>query len=314
MTKLQKRASVAAEPALQRFKQLSPQVYYLPPAPKESPPPTSYTEVTYISLGSADDSTTSDAPPELILLFTWMGAAPKHIAKYTATYQLLYPQSAILLIRTGFTDVAFRPYCNLWRRLTPAVTKTLSTITTAASQGRKPRILVHAFSNGGSFTFLTFAKLFRQRAGTTIPLLALILDSGPGRSDYARSINAIMAGVPQHPLVRLPARGAVHVMLTAMWALNKVLGAESIVQQSYREMNDGGIFDMDTPRLYLYSKSDEMVNWRHVEAHAEIARKKGDVRVECVRFEKSGHVNHVREDGEKYWDAVRRCWEARNDA
>jgi len=35
----------------------------------------------------------------LILLFTWMGAAPKHIAKYTVAYRHLFPSARIVLIR-----------------------------------------------------------------------------------------------------------------------------------------------------------------------------------------------------------------------
>lgn len=36
--------------------------------------------------------------PDLIVFCSWMSAAPKHITKYTAAYQSLFPNTAILLI------------------------------------------------------------------------------------------------------------------------------------------------------------------------------------------------------------------------
>lgn len=40
--------------------------------------------------------------PDLIVFCAWMSAQPKHIAKYTAGYQKLYPHAAILLIEAKY--------------------------------------------------------------------------------------------------------------------------------------------------------------------------------------------------------------------
>lgn len=36
--------------------------------------------------------------PDLLVFCSWMSAAPKHIAKYTAGYQKRFPNTAILLV------------------------------------------------------------------------------------------------------------------------------------------------------------------------------------------------------------------------
>ena len=74
-----------------------------------------------------------------------------------------------------------------------------------------------------------------------------------------------------------------------------------------RELNDPEVFDRAVPRLYLYSRADSMVGVEEVEEHAEIARGKG-WDVTKVRFEKSAHCSHVREDEGRYWGAVMEAW------
>lgn len=45
--------------------------------------------------------------PDLIVFCSWMSAAPKHIAKYTAGYQRLFPNTAILLIEAKYIHPNF---------------------------------------------------------------------------------------------------------------------------------------------------------------------------------------------------------------
>lgn len=50
-----------------------------------------------------------------------------------------------------------------------------------------------------------------------------------------------------------------------------------------------------------------MVAWRDVVDHAEDAEAKG-WRVGRERYVDSGHVDHLRQDEERYWGAVRSLW------
>lgn len=62
-------------------------------------------------------------------------------------------------------------------------------------------------------------------------------------------------------------------------------------------------------RTYIYSPEDEMVEYRHVERHAEEAReKRAGVKVRTERFEGSRHVAHMRLDPERYWRVVGDTW------
>ena len=288
---INRHSSVSVNP-LQAFIKLGPKVYFGPET--ASLPP------LITNLG-----------PELILMFTWMGASPKNIAKYAAEYRSLYPKAAILLIMTSVVDIVFRRITTLSTRMQAAVAAVTPYITDAENEGRKPRILVVAFSNGGSFTFTTFAREFRkQHAGVRLPLSALILDSSPDRGEYNRAVAAVWISGRKNPFLGPFTLVMLHLVFGSIWAFHHALGKEDRIQRAYRELNESGLVLDMIPRLYLYSKADQIVDWEEVEQHADTARMSGDAQVEKVVFEGSEHVFHVKEDKVKYWNAVRRCWNA----
>ncbi|KNG48205.1 indole-diterpene biosynthesis protein [Stemphylium lycopersici] len=81
----------------------------------------------------------------LILVFSWNGAALKHIAKYTSTYQALFPHARILLV-TCFTRDMFRRSTSYPILLAPALDVVSSHTSNSGGGGD---ILCHSFSNGG---------------------------------------------------------------------------------------------------------------------------------------------------------------------
>ena len=101
----------------------------------------------------------------------------------------------------------------------------------------------------------------------------------------------------------------VHVLLLGSFLVNVAREKENKMVVLCREMNDESAFDNSVPRVYLYSRVDEMVGCEEVEEHAAIAKRKGwDVTM--VRFEKSAHCGHVREDEQKYWGAILEAWKS----
>lgn len=262
------------------------------------------------SNGSIDQHIHQSDAPHLILLFTWMGAAPKHIAKYTSTYIKLFPSSTIVLVRTQLFDMMSLPTSILHRRYTPALQRLLKV---AKSSGTgKPCVLAQTFSNGGAFAFLNFARFYRQMTGHSLPISALILDSGPAIGNIPRSVAAIMAPIPRNPILWYPVLLWLNIMLRVLFWKDRVLGRKSIVRRTYLALAERGLLPPGVPRLYVYSLADKMVDWREVEAHARMAEENGQTgRVELVRFERSEHVAHVKEDAGRYWSAVQRTWEGR---
>jgi hypothetical protein len=62
-----------------------------------------------------------------------------------------------------------------------------------------------------------------------------------------------------------------------------------------------------TPFLYIYSKADKSVPYRHIQPHTEVAESEGQDVTRLV-FDSSEHVAHMRSDPERYWGGVKACW------
>jgi hypothetical protein len=236
----------------------------------------------------------------LILLFSWNAAAAKHIAKYTATYQKLFPTARIVLVRS-YTSDAFHRRSAYAKLLTPAIDVVKEHTRTGGE------ILVHSFSNGGGNQLNEFAKAWRKREGTILAMRAQMLDSSPGKGSWRRSHAAILQSLPRTWLWRLFGSVALHIVLFLVFAFNTITGRENRMLVMCREMNDTAIFDVRVPRVYLYSKADLMVKADEVEEHADEAEAQGWA-IKRMCFEKSPHVGHILEDAGKYWGAVLEAW------
>lgn len=127
-----------------------------------------------------------------------------------------------------------------------------------------------------------------------------------------KSHAAISAGLPGGWFWRWFGKVGVHGLLVGVWVLNVLLRRENKMVVLCRELNDEDMFDNGVPRVYLYSRADQMVGWEEVEGHAAVARSTG-WDVEIVRFEGSAHCGHVREDKGRYWGAVLEAWKRGGD-
>ena len=244
------------------------------------------------------DAYTSAEP--LILVFSWNAAADKHIAKYTDTYHKLFPTARILLVKS-FTRDAFRKRS----AYTPLLIPAMDVVKTHTSTGG--HVLVHSFSNGGGNQLNEFAKAWKKREGSILPVRAQLLDSSPGEGSWRRSHAAILESLPRTWLWRLFGSIALHLLLFVIFAFNTLTGRENRMLVMCRELNDPVVFDVRVPRVYLYSRADLMVTADEVEEHADKAEAQGWT-VKRVRFEKSPHAGHIREDAGKYWDAALEAW------
>jgi hypothetical protein len=246
-------------------------------------------------------STYSPSTSPLILFFSWNGAAAKHIAKYTVAYQQLFPSARIVLMRC-FTADTFRMKATYRAQHTPA----REVVHEHTKSGGE--VLLHSSSNGGGKQVVEFAKGWVEAYNSLLPIRCQILDSGPGLGTWMKSHAAVTASFPKSILWRYLGSAAVHVLFALVFVFNNVTGSENDMVVMSRLLNDPEIFDNRVPRVYLYSKVDQMVDWTEIEDHADQAMGKG-WEVERVRFEKSPHVGHILEDGERYWGAVMQGWQ-----
>lgn len=254
---------------------------------------------TYLWTSSSYLSQLAEQTP-LILLFTWNAAAAKHIAKYTLAYQKLFPTSRILLVRC-FTPDMFRRTSSYATLLEP------TTDLVAEHTASGGRILVHSFSNGGGNQVNEFAKAWKKKYGTVLPMQAQILDSSPTKGPWMQSHAAISASLPRNTFWGWFGGALVHLLLVLTFIADKTTGRENMMVVLCRELNDESVFDTNVPRLYLYSRSDTMVRFEEADEHADLAKAKG-WDVTKVQFEKSPHCGHIREDENKYWAAVMEAW------
>jgi hypothetical protein len=63
-----------------------------------------------------------------------------------------------------------------------------------------------------------------------------------------------------------------------------------------------------SPRLYIYSTDDRMVPFTSVEKHISILKINPSFDVSVEKFSGSQHVQHERQDPERYWKAIENVW------
>jgi hypothetical protein len=246
--------------------------------------------------------------PELIVFCSWMGANPRHIRKYATYYGETYPNAVILIVTTSVVDFAVRSHSAHSNRIRPAVERIKRTLCEANAIKRKPRILLHILSNGGSYSACRIADIFRKEVGSPLPVTGMILDSCPGRGDFKQSIAAISINLPKAFFLRYILLIAAYILLAYLWVLDRVLQHENKQDRSWHAMNDDRLFDLGACRLYVYSKADAIIHWRDIEEHAALAKKIGWT-VITMRYEDSAHVCLLRDKPELYWAAAQGIWE-----
>jgi hypothetical protein len=278
-----------AADTLEGFKVLSPSssIYKPPPAGK-------------------DDESAEMSSPSMIVLCTWIGAGKKHIAKYTAEYRRRYPNTTPLVCETSVYSMFFGG------SITEERDTILEHIHSAANGHDGRPIVLHAFSNGGAFKALRLTESVKAKTGSTVPFTATIFDSCPGTMDRSTLSEALSLSLPRNFILNFIGLYVIWISVLLYALTQNAFGRENAAMKGRRKLNEAPLFSKNVPRLYLYSKKDELVSWEVVQEHARDARRKGYEVVGEV-FEEAPHCLLLREDGKRYWGAVdrmvRRRWE-----
>lgn len=179
------------------------------------------------------------------------------------------------------------------------------------------RVVVHVFSNGGLFIYL---RLFEQHPEWRAHVMAVIFDSTPGNLNFMIGYRALMANTPK---LRPVVYGAAFV---SFWSFFKFLRARprrglrnflllfilymiASVRSARREKayHDKVITDpMCVPSLYVYSKADQLVDYRMVE---RVFRSRSQHKPVSKCFEASPHVAHCKAHPEEYTAMVQQLIE-----
>lgn len=163
---------------------------------------------------------------QLVIMFTWLGAAPKHIAKYTAVYQRIAPGARILLLEST-VPILVSSYARQRAAIIPAVSAVLATLAECSypsgmSDNKTPaeehsihdvdrsasrisseknnptlKILLHMFSNGGTNTATQFLFVLNERLRSPLPLSGMLYDNCPAKGTYWKDHRAMVYSFPK---------------------------------------------------------------------------------------------------------------------
>lgn len=241
--------------------------------------------------------------PSLVVLCTWMSAHRKHISKYTQQYRQQYPDADILVIESEVADLTYRTNSSQQARLQPARDVLLShTSQHAEGHGRRQAVL-HIFSNGGSQCAIQLVTSLPENVRGQA-FSAIIFDSCPGTATYSRTVQALTLSMPKSPLTKYLGTPILRFVVFLLYLVLFVTRAEDAITKIRKQLNDHKLFSPDVPRLYIYSKVDQLVPYQDVKNHAEVARFKGYRATSEVLFEGSAHCAHAVVHKEQYWEAV----------
>jgi hypothetical protein len=259
---------------------------------------------------SASSSTVTLSPysvsPSVILLFSWTGALPKHVEKYTTGYSKLFPSSSIITISTTLPDLIFRTSSSKQAQLTTLVE-------TVSAQIDSEGVIVHCFSDGGSNKAVEFAEAYFHHTGKRLQCQALFLDSTPGHPRYLNYCAAFQKSLPPNPIFHFLGLLIGYLVLAIFWVVYNIFVGKknNVITRTRERLEDNRFWDPEIPRCYLYSEADKLIWWQDIEEHGIQASRSGTT-VTLVRFQGSMHCAHIRENEDEYWNAVTDTWELRN--
>lgn len=236
--------------------------------------------------------TTPDAPP-LIVFCSWMGALPKHIAKYTHGYRKLFPYAKILLIQSTLPGMFFGVDAR------PA----LDVLKSHMASTQSGKAIIHICSNGGA-TNASRLGLAIQEAKIPLSFSTMILDCCPGKGELNSATRAMAFSLPKQPIVRFIGWYMIYAFTACYIFFINATGSDDAISWIRRVLNDGKVFSTEAKRLYVCSKKDALVEFEHVREHAADAREAGYVVREEV-FESAPHCALINEDAGRYWDAIK---------
>jgi len=174
-----------------------------------------------------------------------------------------------------------------------------------------PSLLIHVFSNGGAFQLVELSRILQSSGQTsgTPSTIAIVYDSTPGKIDFSSVLTAYLAPV-RSVLLRILLSIPLTVLYIVISSISFIKRQRPIGVQMRDGLNQTQVLpwtNMKTPRLYIYSDTDQLVGQKDVAEHiAEAKELRLNVKVEY--FKGSSHVSHARTDPDRYWDAVRDFW------
>ncbi|KAJ5226551.1 uncharacterized protein N7469_006557 [Penicillium citrinum] len=250
--------------------------------------------------------------PTTIVIFGWGDGMPKNVSKYADGYHELFPNARIVAVLSKTFHASNQPLDDRIEAMLPVIDTVFPTPT--GSGNGEERVLLHAMSNTGGIFLAAAFTAYQKRHGSdkTLPHTLLVCDSTPGSLDFASQVGrwsrAMAVGTSKYfPWPFIVTQALWYMFLWANYAWELLRGTEPSGVWATRVMNDHSIAPIETNRLYLYSKEDEIIWWEDLENAVADVKSLG-YNVDLEMFEGSPHVGHMRLHPEQYWGKISRSW------
>lgn len=203
------------------------------------------------------------------------------------------------------------------RSMQPVITEAFPLQDVSTTSIDQHSVLVHIMSNTGGLNFAASLEAYKRAFGRPLAHSLLVFDSTPGSLDYSpTNVGRLSRAMTIGTAAWFPWPFSVtHVLwavfLYALRGIEMVLSRENAPVFSSKAVNNESLATRSAQRLYMYSKEDAIVWWENVESHAAEATTRG-YEVECMVFEGSPHVGHMKMWPDKYWETIKHAWAKAN--
>ncbi|KAI1443224.1 DUF829-domain-containing protein [Annulohypoxylon stygium] len=266
-----------------------------------------------------EDSDSSETPekstiqqPTTIIVFGWGDGTPKNVAKYADGYHKLFPKARILMVISSTWQAIYQSHDRRVGDMLPLVDAVFPT----PEDSLDKRIILHAMSNTGGIYAAATLHAFQHRHGEdkALPHYLCVSDSTPGSivfsTEVGRWSRAVALGTAKwFPWPFVVTQKLWWAVLYAVHLLERAVGREASGVASCRAFLDHSTATPRAHRLYMYSKTDDLIWWEDVEAQAAVAKSKGYTTI-MEMFDNSPHVGHMRMHPDQYWRAIEDNWKA----
>lgn len=272
-----------------------------------------------------EKATPTHSSPDVIVICAWGFAHAKHVAKYIAGHQSLYPNAKILLIYNSVANIMWKSDSSQMQWFQPAAAVLRGCLDSTPDL----KVLVHLFSNTGSHSAVQLAEAC-QSSGPPfkLPVTSIIFDSCPSMPIFGPMANALVLGSPsKNRVISTMVRAVAYGIIGLSIAVEKAGLATHAATKLYTRLNstsDGFLTCRDSTgeqvpvsRTYIFGPDDEMIPVDQVIQHANIAIAnmsacgidRASKYVMMEKFVGSPHANHIKFEKERYWRIIEETWQ-----
>ncbi|OLN87306.1 Transmembrane protein 53-B [Colletotrichum chlorophyti] len=255
--------------------------------------------------------TPSPEHPRVVIIYGWGDALPKHVTKYAEGFRVLYPHAKQIAVLSPIAKILRQDLQARVDSMDPVIEAAYPS--PEATGPDESAVLVHVMSNTGGMSFASTVYGYQQKFNRPMPYRLCTLDSTPGGTSlYAGNVGrwslAMALGTANwFPWPFAFTQFLMVLFLVANDVFERLTGRESVPKFSTRIMRNPTYVPKFAHKLYLYSKEDPIILWSDIEVDMAAAREIGQA-ADAVIFQGSGHVGHMRQFPEKYWNAIAAAW------